>query len=231
MSVRSEILAAVRAAIAQSQPAAPEDVVVRDYLVEGPEPAGSEAVIARFVETLEDYHAHVDVVPGQDVARAVDDALEAAGATSVVVPDGLPSQWREGAVGHLGRGRGRRRSDTRDVRVDSRTAPLGHEELAGTAAVVTAARTAIAPTGAIVLDGEPDQGRRAITLLPDVHVCIVAASQVQPTVPQAVAVLGEHPDRPQTWVAGPSATSDIELVRVDGVHGPRTLHVVVVSDQ
>jgi len=116
------------------------------------------------------------------------------------------------------------------VHTDSREEPLDKGFLAGVNAVVTAARTAISLSGTIVLDGEPDQGRRAITLLPDVHVCVVRASQVQGTVPEAVAVLGEHPERPQTWVAGPSATSDIELVRVDGVHGPRTLCVVVVTD-
>lgn len=230
MSAKTEILSAVRAAIAQSQPAAPEPHIVRDYRFHAGSPAGSEAIVAEFVEALEDYHAHVVQVTSEEVPGAIDDLLEEAGAHGVVVPSGLPPEWAAAAGGQLSRGRGRRRSAPREVHTDSREEPMDKIFLAGVDAVVTAARTAISLSGTIVLDGEPDQGRRAITLLPDVHVCVVRASQVQGTVPEAVAILGEHAERPQTWVAGPSATSDIELVRVDGVHGPRTLCVVVVTD-
>ena len=93
--------------------------------------------------------------------------------------------------------------------------------------MVTCSRVGISISGTIVLDGEPDQGRRAISLVPDRHVVVLERQMVVPTVPQAVDVLGAHPTRPMTWVAGPSATSDIELVRVNGVHGPRHLGVVV----
>ena len=230
MSAKTEILAAVRAAIAQSQPAAPDPQVVRDYRFHAGSPAGSEAVVAEFVEALEDYHAQVVQVATDAVPGAIDDLLESAGATSVVVPSGLCEQWVDAAGGQISRGRGRKRSAPREVHTDSREEPLDKEFLAGVDAVVTGARTAVSLSGTIILDGEPDQGRRAITLLPDVHVCVVRASQVQGTVPEAVAILGEHAERPQTWVAGPSATSDIELVRVDGVHGPRTLCVVIVTD-
>ena len=86
-------------------------------------------------------------------------------------------------------------------------------------------------SGTIMLDGEPDQGRRAITLVPDTHVIVLRASQIYATVPEAVTILAEHPERATTWIAGPSATSDIELIRVDGVHGPRNLRVIIVDDK
>ena len=101
--------------------------------------------------------------------------------------------------------------------------------LDGIDAVVTCSRLGISISGTIVLDGEADQGRRSLTLVPDTHVCVLERESIVPTVPQAVDVLGEHPTRPMTWIAGPSATSDIELVRVNGVHGPRHLGVVIAG--
>ena len=107
-------------------------------------------------------------------------------------------------------------------------APLSHDDLDGVAGVVVGAAVGIAETGTIVLDGSPDQGRRVITLLPDHLTCIIRASQVEQTVPQALARLDGT--RVLTFISGPSATSDIELDRVEGVHGPRILVVVILRD-
>ncbi|MFC7359031.1 LutC/YkgG family protein [Nocardioides astragali] len=157
---------------------------------------------ALFVERVEDYRAVVTRCAAPDLAGVVAQVLDGARA---VVPPGLDLDL-PGAV-----------TD------DGFTA----YELDRFDAVVTRARVGIAETGTIVLDHAPDQGRRAISLVPDLHVCIVDAGQVVADVPDAIALL--DPARPLTWISGPSATSDIELDRVEGVHGPRTLHVVLVS--
>ena len=139
------------------------------------------------------------------------------GASSVVVPSGLDPAW----VSALGDG----------VRIVADEG-LGSLDLDAIDSVITASAVSIATTGTIVLDHGPDQGRRALSLVPDVHVCVVRASQVVHDVPEAVFRL--HPQegmpRPLTWISGPSATSDIELDRVEGVHGPRTLHVILIED-
>lgn len=213
MSARDDILAAVRSALStQTVPAPP---VERLYRQDSPDAPGSEAVIADLIEKLEDYTAVVRQTDEAGVPDAIADFLS--DVKSVVVPSGLPGQWKQAA--------GR---DGRQVREDSRENRLSNYELDEIDAVVTASRVAISLSGTIVLDGEADQGRRAITLVPDTHVIVLRVADVYPTVPQAVAVLNENPTRPMTWIAGPSATSDIELVRVDGVHGPRNLRVVIV---
>lgn len=216
MSARDDVLARVRTALGGSTAAGGPAAsgTARAYREHGELAPGSSEVVDVLVDRLVDYRAHVHrAETSADVATVVGDLL--ADATSVVVPAGLDAAWLAG----LGAGT----AVVRDARDDPRTP----DELDRTDAVVTAARVAIGDTGTIVLDGEPDQGRRAITLVPDLHVCVVRTDQVVQTVPEAVRLLAAHPGRPQTWISGPSATSDIELSRVEGVHGPRTLHVVL----
>ena len=214
MDARTAVLARARDAISRSQrgPARP---VPRNYTRVGAHAPGSEAVVTDMVDKLEDYDAVVRVEPTeQGVLDAIDALL--GDARVVVVPSGLPQAYKDAAA------RG-----GRTLHQDSREAPVPTLELDQVDAVVTCSRVGISISGTIVLDGEPDQGRRAISLVPDRHVVVLEREMVVPTVPQAVDVLGAHPTRPMTWVAGPSATSDIELVRVNGVHGPRHLGVVV----
>ena len=215
MDAKTAILARARDAISRSQQGRPVRAIPRDYIRVGAHPPGSQPVVADMVEKLEDYSADVVLAPrDEQILDAVDELLGRA--RIVVVPSGLPGAYKRAAA---------RRG--RVVREDSRQRPIPTLELDEIDAVVTCARVAVSLSGTIILDGEPDQGRRAITLVPDTHVVVLEREAIMPTVPQAVDVLGEHPTRPTTWIAGGSATSDIELVRVNGVHGPRHLKVVI----
>jgi L-lactate dehydrogenase complex protein LldG len=156
-----------------------------------------------FVARVEDYRAVVERCGPEEVEARIAEALPEG--ARVLVPEGLA--WR-----------------VADALTDD---GLSAVELDRVDAVVTGATVGIAETGTIVLSHGPGQGRRALTLVPDLHVCVVRADQVVADVPDAFAVL--DPDRPTTWVSGPSATSDIELDRVEGVHGPRRLHVIVAG--
>ncbi len=198
MSAREEILAAVRVAL-RGAPAPPE--VPRDYRRASEEERG--AVLDRFADRVAEYRATVARCAPDGLAETLVDVL--AGLDAVVVPAGLSFDV-PGAVVDDG---------------------LSAAQLDAVDVVVTAAAVAIARTGTIVLDHGAGQGRRALTLVPDRHVCVVRADQVVAGVPEAVARL--DPGRPQTWISGPSATSDIELDRVEGVHGPRQLTVVLVE--
>jgi L-lactate dehydrogenase complex protein LldG len=195
---RTEILARVREALAGSAVEPAPPSGPRDLA-----PVAAPEVIDLFVERVADYRAVVERCAADDLEDRVAAALPAG---QVVVPSGL-SVRVPGAI------------------VDDGT--LTAAELDRIEAVVTEARVGIAETGTIVLDHAADQGRRAISLVPDTHICVVREDQVVPDVPDAIALL--DPARPLTWISGPSATSDIELDRVEGVHGPRTLHVLVVA--
>jgi len=184
-----------------------------------PSPAGrireqgelsGEALLSLLAERLTDYRALVRLATAATLADEITSALQGRDARTVVVPPQLGLPLPEFA----------------HVTIDD---GLTAAELDSFDAVITRAAAAIAETGTIILDGGPDQGRRAISLVPDYHLCIVAADQVVHLVPEAVARLAASATRPLTWISGPSATSDIELQRVEGVHGPRTLEVILVT--
>jgi len=204
MKAREEILRRVQSAHVASN----NQEICRDYAhtVELSDP------VALFVERVEDYKATVIRTDPDKVAAAVAKSL--AGARRVVVPTGFNPSWQPGEI---------------DIVQDEPV--LSSEDLDGVDAVLTSAVVGVAVTGTIVLDHTEGQGRRALTLVPDLHVCVITAQQIVGDVPEAIARLSSSVSagRPLTWVSGPSATVDIELIRVHGVHGPRTLRVVLVE--
>ncbi|QQM39250.1 LutC/YkgG family protein [Streptomyces liliifuscus] len=215
MSSRDLILARVRRALADvPRDDTPYDQAFeRGYLREHGD-RSVEQTVELLAENLADYRAQVHRSDADGLAATIAGLLAERGSTSVVVPTGLDPEWL---------------AATAVTRVPDRLAGTP-DELDRVDSVVTACAVAIAETGTIVLDGGPDQGRRRITLVPDHHICVVRVpAQVVSSVPQGLERL--DPARPLTWISGPSATSDIELDRVEGVHGPRTLEVVLVSGE
>ncbi|HEY2439056.1 MAG TPA: LUD domain-containing protein [Solirubrobacteraceae bacterium] len=213
-AARDEILRRIRSALADVPTRErPDDVPVsRDYQRQG-ELAGAP-LIQRFADRLRDYDAEVRRVSPAEVGAAVAAACVEMQCRSVTVPPALRSEWRPPGI--------------RVIDDDGLTA----HELDEIDGAVTGCASAIAETGTLILDGQGESGRRIITLVPDHHICIVTADQVHGTVPEAVAGLGPAvrvQGAPVTLVSGPSASSDIELSRVEGVHGPRHLVVVIVA--
>ncbi|WP_274557976.1 LutC/YkgG family protein [Streptomyces spiramyceticus] len=212
MTTRDTVLGRIRAALADV-PASegPDDVPVpRDYRRSHAEPDA----VAQFAARVADYRATVTRTTDADARVTVAARLAARGLRTLVVPDGFPA-------GLLPEGGGW--TVLRDE------PPLSVAELDAAEGVLTTAALGIAVTGTIVLDAGPGQGRRALTLLPDYHLCVVREDQIAGDVPEALGRVDAR--APLTWISGPSATSDIELDRVEGVHGPRTLDVIVVGGE
>jgi L-lactate dehydrogenase complex protein LldG len=222
VNARDEVLARIRAALGSGE-------AVGASQEPGPSPAADSSfgppsatgyrtrggleggrLLDMLAERLSDYRAAVRRTTPGGLQATLGAALAEREARRVVVPPGLDLPALPGT----------------ELIVDDDLAPQELDALDG---VVTGAAVAIAQTGTIVLDGSPNQGRRAITLVPDYHLCIVHADQVVELVPEAVGRLEPRAARPLTWISGPSATSDIELSRVEGVHGPRTLEVILVE--
>ncbi|MQA02912.1 MAG: lactate utilization protein C [Streptosporangiales bacterium] len=207
---RDEILARVRGALRDvpRSETATEPSIPRAY-GRGADP--DTDVAALFTDRVEHYRATVRRIAAAELATAVADRLAERTVGRLVVPADLPAEWLDATSAEVVRDDGDHTADDLD-RID---------------AVLTGCVVAVAETGTIVLDAGRHQGRRAISLVPDYHLCVVHADQVVGTVPEAIGRL--DPGRPLTWISGPSATSDIELDRVEGVHGPRTLDVLLVG--
>ncbi|GAA1409782.1 LUD domain-containing protein [Kitasatospora putterlickiae] len=210
---RDLVLARIRAALRTRAPE--QEPVPRDYLRSHVPADDPDALLDLLRHNLADYRALVHGCTTERLPLLLAALFEARGTRTVAVPPGLPPAWL--GVTHA-----------RPLPDDGPDGPLTAARLETVDSVLTGCALAIAETGTLVLDAGPAQGRRLLTLVPDHHVCVVLApDQVVASVPLALPRL--DPTRPQTWISGPSATSDIELTRVEGVHGPRTLEVVLVT--
>jgi L-lactate dehydrogenase complex protein LldG len=230
VTARDEVLGRIRTALGGDSGGGahpPADPSAAGYRTRGE--LDSAALLDLLAGRLIDYRSQVRRTEPAKLLDTVRAALAERGARRVVLPPGLdlpgldlPGLDQPGP-GQPGPGQG----STLDGVELITDGGLSAQELDQMDGVITRAAVAIAETGTIVLDAGPGQGRRALTLIPDYHLCLIDAAQVVALVPEAVARL--RPDRPLTWISGPSATSDIELDRVEGVHGPRTLEVILIS--
>ena len=185
------------------------ETVPRDYLHQGS--LDIEGRIRLMTERLREYGAEVTETPAAYFPAVIPHQIQKSGRLHIVVPPGLPADWLGAGV---------------DWKLDNN---LTHDEIEHCDGVMTAASAGIADSGTIVLHHGPDEGRRVITLLPDFHLCILRATQIVETLPEYFARLTEPP-RLATYISGPSATADIEMTRIKGVHGPRFLSVIIVRD-
>jgi L-lactate dehydrogenase complex protein LldG len=213
MSSRDLVLGRIRRALADvPQDDTPYEAAVERHYARTHGDLTPQQAADLLAANLTDYRAAVHRCTPAGLPGVIAGLLAARGSREVLVPPGLDPGWLAAA----------------DVTQLPDDAACSAADLDRAGSVVTACALAVAETGTIVLDGSADQGRRRITLVPDHHVCVVRAPrQVVASVPEALERL--DPTRPQTWISGPSATSDIELDRVEGVHGPRTLDVVLVE--
>jgi L-lactate dehydrogenase complex protein LldG len=203
MSAREEILTRIRAAIGpHDEPGRQAATIPRAYRT------ATDDDLQTFLDRLAHYDATTHLVAPSDLEAKLNELLR--GGEQIIVPAGIPQAWT---------------GQTNPLLDDP---PLTPDQLDAADGVITTCALAIAQTGTIVLDGGPGMGRRALTLVPDYHLCVVGQNQIVSSVPEAINKL-EDPTRPLTFISGPSATVDIEMVRVRGVHGPRRLEVIVVT--
>lgn len=207
MSAKAEILARIHGAHSVSP--YPESDLSRGYIHAGQ--LTREAVIDLFVNRLEDYGASVYRCSGREISATIAAVVHDRGKSSMLIPPVIPSDWIATGVNFV----------PDDV--------LSYEDLDLSEGVLTGCALAIALTGTIILRHSAESGRRALTLIPDYHLCVVFEYQVVETVPEAIRAMSHFTKDPITTISGPSATSDIEMTRIKGVHGPRTLDVILAS--
>jgi len=229
-SARDEILWRIREALGAGEGGSPggrrrgdqrlPSAVPRNYRRKGT--AGPVEILGLLQARIVDYEAVVVRCRPPELPEVISGRLGARGVNRLVIPSNLPHTWLK-ETSPLGL----------EISRDLDPQALSHAQLDSAHAVLTGCALAIAETGTLVLDGGRSQGRRALSLVPDFHLCVVSEDQVVETVPEAIEILMEsvsESPRPLTFISGPSATSDIELIRVEGVHGPRTLDVILVED-
>jgi L-lactate dehydrogenase complex protein LldG len=216
VNARNEVLARIAVAHrAAPPPDLPYEEISRDYRTTSD--FSAEALTELLIDRLVDYRALVRQCSPDDLAAEIADTLDQRSPQTVVAPAGLDLSWTASISAQV---------ITDGSATDDQ---LSVSELDAADGVVTGCAAAIAETGTLILDGSPGQGRRVLTLIPDYHLCVVLLDQIVADVPQALARL--EATRPLTMISGPSATSDIELNRVEGVHGPRTLEVIIVAEK
>lgn len=216
-SAKEVILARTRHALRDvPKDEGPENVPIeRGYRKE--DEASREEIVDRFAEYVAEYEATVHRISEEDLPDAIREALQRRGVEKLVVPSDLPRDWLPDGV---------------ELLEESPEERLSNDELDDSDGVLTGCALGIAQTGTIALDSGEAQGRRALTLVPDYHLCVVREEQVVGLVPEAIEKLGDAvkgEGQAVTFISGPSATSDIELERVEGVHGPRTLEVIIAG--
>ena len=208
-SSRERILRRIRAA--NQRAGAEPQPIPREYERDGN--CITDEMLALFEERVREYDARVFPVRRTEIAARAAAILSEAGRRRIAVPAGLPAEWRSSGIEWM---------------VDGEHPALSHEVLDTVDGAMTGAALAVAVSGSIVLQHGPAEGRRVLTLLPDYHLCILQACDVVETLPEGFARL--DPLRPTTFISGPSATADIEMVRIKGVHGPRSLDILLVED-
>lgn len=208
MTSRELILARVRQANAGLKSAAESPLAAATH---APPTVNAQGVLERFIEVAKDYRASLTLVPEAEIAEAIAKCCAAQSATTMALPQGFPDAWLPKGIDFISANH------------------LEAHDLGLLQGTLSTCALAIAETGTLVLDGGPGQGMRALSLIPDYHLCLLQQNQIVSSVPEAVAALAPavKAGRPLTFISGPSATSDIELIRVEGVHGPRTLDILI----
>jgi len=208
---KEEVFARVRAALRgkKSSTPAPETYTRNGSL-------GAEERLRLLEERLHEYDARVFRCSEGDLSKQIAKVLVSNGKSRMVHPSGLPAQWLDAQISWT--------SDSEDT-----TEQLSFAQIEAFDGVLTGATVAVAESGSIVLQHGPKEGRRALTLLPDYHLCLIFGNQVVETLPECFDRLRPSATRPTTFISGPSATADIEMTRIKGVHGPRYLDVIIVG--